>query len=237
MLVTKRKGNVHEDDIAQNLTGCDDYYLIFYMQLGGFTHWGRMTHICITKLGYHWFRCSDNGLSIPWIGSLIHIKIIVVWCLFGKASSPPNAQHEKPHKVSGGSWYALCTERLSHRLPCHQPAWLPTRYWHCFLNACLILWYRPSVWWHFMSSFLLLLFRCNHLNQELYLCQLCRYWWHRRLWKQAPVPPVNDKFDLTWQSFLCPCLWGEWPTHEPSVCSDTEQRHRYDCSIISWSLT
>ena len=33
--------------------------------LNGLTHWGRETHICITKLGHHWFRKWLVAWSAP----------------------------------------------------------------------------------------------------------------------------------------------------------------------------
>ena len=118
-----------------------------------FTHWGRMTHICVSKLT---LTGSDNGLAPTRRQAIIrtNVGIFLIWPLRTNFNEIGIKIHtfsfkEIRFKMSSGKWRPFCLSL--NVLTCNSDLW--KRYeWH---NE------GHSVWIHHtMACFFVILFCC-----------------------------------------------------------------------------
>ena len=79
------------------------------------THWGRVTHVCVSERGHHWFRTSDNGLLPVWCQAIIwtNAEILLISPLGTNFNEIVIEIHtfsfkRMPLKMSSGKWRPFC---------------------------------------------------------------------------------------------------------------------------------
>ena len=135
-----------------------------YVQLIGpsvLTHWGRVTHICVSKLT---IIGSDNVLSPGRRQAIIwtNAGILLIWTLGTNFSETLSEIHafsfKKMHlKMSSGKWRPSC---LGFNV-------LKNILYNCFSNDMMVLWWWLLYYWPFSSKIFIIQNLClNGINSS-----------------------------------------------------------------------
>ena len=110
------------------------------------TYWGRVTHICFSELGYHWFRLWPVACSVPSL-SLHKCQLMINWTIWNifKWNLNNKIQHfplkKRCLKISFEK-YQPCCFGLNVWFDIHPKDHARGSYW---LLCFYVVWYRARL--------------------------------------------------------------------------------------------